>query len=776
MSAKLSFFLEFLSFIAILLPLCSLLWIAAKAAASKKGILSLIFAGAAVIALVFILPPHEDIFTGIDNSAYRLMAESFTEGRPIVGHDTSAEIVPKYLRLYLRYRPLSHLRATRDIVFHVGQKPEDTFTRPFFMPLLPMAAAGSGITSRFPILLGAFWTVLLFLSLKAKLKFPAALAVSLALIFATPFPLWFCRGYFADAAAAFIACAPLLTGEHKSTGNFIISGFLLGLSVSIHPISILITAPIYIYLILSDHHIKNGVALTLSTVAGIIPLVLITKYICQPYGDWSRFANIRAIFSATGEHKALASGALLLVFIAVMAGFAAYNMKIRLALSRLASKIPGTLWTLAAILPAAMSCFIPGELGISARKGFLSLANGFGISGFFALILVFLFVYRANAKSSLKMLLTLLCWTAISFAMIKGIETRAGIWNFRRLAPTAIAIMSVGALGFNYEYFMRLLHLPSKTSAEDTHCKFFQDCNSKPWILAVLTVTTLIFIFNLVRSPRSYFGINDSGASCFREELKSGFSDADLVFFDFHSHSTPFACKLDKPVFGLGNFATARWNWVEKWLASTASTGKTVIATSYAPCMLEDGLVLKPHNGHSAFTANFTTPKSAEFIPAVNTSRKFTISLLDAVPLSAISVTNLVQYKLLDGGPIGIRGNWYEPSRKEGRWSSDNSGIIGPVHPGKIKMTIDAQWFPPSKDWGTQSITVKPPWAGGVSQSITLNENRQTITVFFDGPKKSGTGKYTFSAPKKFSAPFKIGDKKVLVKDLGAVFYSIMIE
>lgn len=771
MSSKLSFILEALSFLALLIPLCGLLWIATKNVTGKNGLRSFIFAAAAVIVLVFILPPHEDIFTGLDNSAYRLMAETFTEGRPIVGTDTSAEIVPENLRLNLRYRPLSNLRATRDIVFQTGQMPEDTGTRPFFMPFLSMAAAGSGIINRFPILLGAVWFTLLFIAVKTKQKTPAALAVCAALILATPFPLWFCRGYFADAAAAFIACIPLLTSNRKSIANSICSGFLLGLSVTIHPISVLIAAPIFIYLVLSSSRIQHGIATVLSAVAGFLPLVFITRYICQPYGDWTRFSNIRQIFSATGEHAALASGAILLILFALVSICAAYNRETRSALSHFAAKIPATLWSLAAILPIALACFIPGDAGAAIKKGFLGFANGFGLSGIFAVCLIFVFVFRANGNNTLKMLLTLICWTAIPFALIKGIEVQAGIWSFRRLAPTAIAIMSVGALAYCPGCLEKIPGISAVFSQNSSKTIGFGSVIK----IGTLIVLIALSLFNVIRSPRSYLGVNDAGASRFRADLQTKFSDADIIFFDYHPHSTPFACKLSKPVFGLGKFATAEWPAVEKWLAGTASTGKTVIATSYLPCQMEDGVILLPHNNLITCEANFSAPKSPAFMPAQKVNNKFTVTLLDVIPLSSAEVTNHVQRKILDGGPIGIRGNWFQKSGKEGMWSRQNCGIIGPVHKGEIKMTIDAQWFPPSDDWKTQALTITPPWADGNPQTIELNADRNTYTVTFEcAVANAFTGNYTITAEKPYS-PATFGQKGY-PEDLGALFYSVKIE
>lgn len=758
MSSQLSLFLEILSLAAFVIPLCGLLWTSTRADTSAQSIKRFLIAALSVVAIVFILPPHEDVLTGLDNSAYRLMAETLSEGRPIVGQDTSAEIVPENLRLNLRYRPQSRLRATRDIVFQTGQKPGNTFTRPFFMPLLSMAASRSGLVNRFPILLGAFWFVFVFLAIKERQKPIAAIAVTGALLISTPFPLWFSRGYFADAAGAFIACTPLLTSRNRSTANSIFSGLLIGLSVSIHPISILIAAPVFIFLIATDCKIKHAAATLLSGIAGILPLIFITRFICHPYGDWTRLSNIKAILLASSEHSALAVGAGILVLLAVAIFIASYNQKIRKALSSYSEKIHPVFLLLASVLPPAILCFVPAALGKPIRKGMLDFFNALGPSGLVSISAILLFTFFKCGKTSLRYLVTLFCWTAIPFILIKGVEVPAGIWSYRRLAPPIIAFISVGALA-----------IPELTRFKELNFKYSKIV--KPVFPVIIL---LILAVNVIVSPQAYFGINDAGAYKFRDQLQTDMSDADIVFFDYHRHSTPYACKLKKPVFGLGQFATGNWPAIEKWLADSASTGNVVIASSYTPCQLEDGVVLKPHNGKTSCTVSLTYPKSKMFLPAVKAEKTISISLLDVIPISDSTVTNLVQHKIMDGGPIGIRGNWFQRSGKDGMWSRENSGIIGPVHPGKITMVIEAQWFPPSDEWEKQVLVITPPWKEP-QERIELQAERKISTVTFDCPaQNTTTGIYTITAEEPYS-PAKFGQNGY-PDDLGALIYSIVIE
>lgn len=764
MSYELSTVLNLLSFLSLVIPLAGLLALSVRSCAGARP-RTFILAAAAVLSLALCLPPHEDIFTGLDNSSYRLMAEALSEGRPLTGPDEAAKLVPEELRSSLMYRPAGS-RPTRDCVFQISRKTSETV--PFFMPGLPMAAAGSRMTARFPLLIGAFWIILLCIRISRGRRPFAALVLSAVLILATPFPLMFSRGYFADVAGAFLACAPLLACGRKSLRNSFFSGFLAGAAISIHPVNILVAAPVIIYLVLSEEKLKHGLTLAASALAGLVPLFLITRYICHPYGDWTRLDNLRAIFASTGEHAALGAGALLLALLLVAAFAMAYCGPVRKRLSALLDRVPAPLWIAAALIPALAAPFC-GNSGAIVRKGFAVFPGGYGISGLAAVVMIALAICFSRRANSLKVLFVLLCWTSVPFALIKGMEVQVGIWSFRRLAPTAIALISAGALCVSShpampaavsDFFSRL-RLPRFVTTAFARNGFLAAC-------------VLLLLASFIRSPLSFIGVNEEGAVRLRDSVQKEIATADVAFFDYFPHSVPFACKSARPVYGLGTFAYSKWPEIEKWLVSTASTGRMVIATSYSPCAVEKGVILKDTAG-GGVRSSLTYPKSPAVIPAKKAEREISLTVMDVVPASRAQaeLADMVQRKVFDGGPMGIRGDWhYVPGRK-GAWSRGNSSVIGPFAPGHVTMTLDVEWFPPSKEFDRQSIYIHTPW-GNNEYAFEMPGGRYTIflRMSYTG-ETAGVGEYRLVAPKPYS-PAMYGQKGY-PDDLGIFVHSVEI-
>ena len=209
-------------------------WSAAKPAV--RVALVLLGLGGATALLAW---PHEDTFAGLDVAAYRQMAHVLADGRGLLDDDAVFAQAPEELRRHFLYRPGG--RLTRDLSFQLSS-PSNPEARPFFMPTLPLAAAGVASwlsPDRFVPLVGALgW--LLVVAVAFGVGGGWGLLVAAALGVMTAWPAWFLRGFYAEAVGAILVASVIAAAVPRPPRGVIagpVAGFLLGLAgISLDPI------------------------------------------------------------------------------------------------------------------------------------------------------------------------------------------------------------------------------------------------------------------------------------------------------------------------------------------------------------------------------------------------------------------------------------------------------------------------------------------------------------------------------------------------------------
>ena len=675
--------------------------------------------------------PHDASFTGLDDMTYRSLAHAFLDGRGFHDSDPVLAQVPETLREnFLLHRGPAG-RPTRDRAFELADwnSPE---TAPFFMPLPSLAAAGLApvlAPERFVPLVGA-----LGLAFVLGAGFCAGggwgLVVAAALVLGTAWPAWFFRGFHAEAVGAALIAGAVVTASVRPLrgGPAAVAGFALGLSVSYHPTLVALAGPVALGLMLERNERKTALGVAAGWVAGILPFWAMTRWVCQPYGDWTRWATLKVIVWGVPEHRAvaLALGALAaFALLALGAGFVpAVRARIRAWDAR------GTPWGWAALAaaPALAIAFAPGAAGAALRSGAWSAWSG--IRWPYGLLLLAgagtILVPRRPLRE--RFWLVALGWAALLFLYVKGVETPVGLWSQRRFLP----IVWVGIAG-----------LAAPLSAAWTGL----GGTKRKALLAALAVAA--GGANLVRWPAAYAVVNDQGATAWTKAVAEELGTNRWVVFDYYAHSVPYAPGLKHRVLGLGESSRPHWPEVADWISTWAKTAEVWVATSWSPTALEDGWRLVPT---FAATGAFPIVKTKGFFPAERGTRHVQNLFARAVPLAPGEPA--VQDKALDGSPIGLRGPW-GPVRNGAAWTRSGSGIVGPVPPpgGRMSFRADGTWTSPAADWPEQVLHVAPPW-GGAPLRLTFAAGDSVAQGEFvrpaDDADRAATGPYVFRAERPY--------------------------
>lgn len=713
-------------------------------AATRRGKSPFLAVALLLGALFFLLRPHEDVLTGLDNMAYRVMAETFLEGREMVQEDAVAALPPGELGDAFMYRPGGRLRPTRDVVFQIDA--EDSATRPFFEPFLPLAAAGSHMPGRFMSLLATLWFAVLLVSCYSKSSGRGAF-VALCYFLATAWPAWFLRGYHAEGAAAILAASVFLSASARPFAaplSFATAAFALALSVSIHPTALLVSAPAALALFPSAKRRPQLLAILAGGLAGILPLVLITRHVCHPYGDWTRPETILSLARAAAEHRVFLLGAAGLALAGAATLLLSFSPGARRRCALLDRKLGPAGWACLALLPPALVLALPLSPVKPVLAGLRSCWTGIGLPCALLWALGVLATVRGaalrdgaarSATSGARLLLALLCWTALAFLLIKGVERHAGLWSQRRFLPTALLLTSLFA---------------SSVADRRLAPSFLWNNRLAPVLLAGCA------LFNLARGPDAYGMINGQGTRRWKESLGKALADAGLVVFDYHPHSVPFASSPGNRVLGIGRHGLGEWPAIESWLSGVAETGTVTVATSWAPSeVLESKASLRAfrpnHGPTNLFSVRYPVLATKGFFPVERRTKTATVALFSLVPNARPG--RLAQDKFLDGSPIGLRGPWGK-TRDGATWTRQGSAVVGPVtNRGTIIVTLDASW-PRHPRLPAQAMTLTPPWGeeGAVSFRVaSRKEGEEPSPVVLELPAPTNaagrTGLYRFSSP-----------------------------
>ena len=746
---------------AAVLPLAALLaWIRPAlapawrraSAAARIGLAALWLLGAGFL----LLRPHDDSFTGLDNMTYRNLARAFLDGRGFHEPDAVLAEVPAELRESFLLHPGPAGRPTRDRIFQLSGW-QSTDTQPFFMPVLSLAAAGLEpllAPERLVPLLGALW-----LALVLAAGFSAGggwgLLAAAALVLGTAWPAWFLRGFFAEGAGAALATGVMAAAAVRPLrgGIAVVAGFALGLAVSFHPTLAVLAGPAALALMLERRDGRTVAGLVIGLLAGVFPFWALTRWVCQPNGDWTRWASLWKMISWIPEIRATALAVGVLAVVALIAIGAGYIPPVRAWLRKGDAKLSPWGWLVVCVAPGLVIAFLPGTAGETLRSG--AAATWSGIRWPYGLLLVAAAagVLSKNRPLRERFWLAALCWVALMFLFIKGVETPVGLWSQRRFLPVALAGIA-------------LLAAPLSDFAAAFAARGRWQAGGVALALAVAGLG------NGWRWPAAYFTVDERGATAWTEAVAERLGTGRRVVFDYYPHSVPYAADLQHRVLGLGEMSWKRWPEVAAWLAPQARTEEVWVATSWSPTALEDGLRLEPV---FAATGVFPVVRTKAFFPAERGVRTVNNVFFRAAPLAPGETA--VQDKRLDGSPIGLRGPWGRV-RNGATWTREGSGIVGPVPAAGAAAVFAAEceWAPPAADWPEQILLVTPPW-GGAPLRLAVTTGVQTVTGRFAQPaddgERTGTGLYVFRAERPYD-PAAYG-LRGYSRDLGVLLRRVII-
>jgi len=699
----------------------------------RWGLVGLWLLGAGFLLLL----PHDDSYTGLDNMTYRHLSYAFLDGRGFHDPDTVLAEVPEALRedFLLSRGPMG--RPTRDRVFELADW-RSVDTQPFFMPTVSLAAAAQApvlTPEQFVPLMGALWLAIILAT-----GFCAGggwgLVVSAALILGTAWPAFFLRGFYSEGVGAMLISSVVAVSAIRPLRGSLaaVAGVALGLSLSYHPTMVILAVPVGLVLMLECRDGRTVAAWTGGMMVGGFLFWALTRWVCQPYGDWTRWDQLEPLIFLVPEHRVIALMVSLIAVISIVALCAGFRPAVRDRLRRLDVLARPWGWLAAYVIPVVLIVILPEGSNDALRKG--ATATWSGIRWPYA-ILFWIgtgLVLRKERPIRERVFLVVLCWAALCFLFIKGVETPVGLWSQRRFLP--VILMGIG-----------LLVAPISAG--------FAALSGKGRKTLVLILALCAGGANMVRWPVAYSMVNEQGAAQWVREVAEQVGPMRWVIFDYYGHSVPYAAGLQHRVLGLGEPSRERWPEVADWIEKLAQTQEVWVVTSWAPCTLEQGVRLE-----SVFQkeGQFPTARAKAFFPTVKSKRTVKNNFMRAVPLSPDAKAS--QTKQLDESPVGLRGPWGRAKDSGGgrmaRWSRQGSGIIGPVPDpgGTVLIQIECAFMGIAPDWQEQTLTVQPPWKGDPA-SVVIREGWQTVEVELTRPSVEmgnlRTGIYALSVERVYS-------------------------
>lgn len=687
-----------------------------------------------LLGAVFLLArPHDDSFTGLDNMTYRQLSHAFLEGRGFHDPDTVLAEVPKELReSFLMHRGPAG-RPTRDRVFSLSGF-LGVETQPFFMPTLPMAAAGQAPVlspERFVPLVGALW-----LGVVLAAGFHAGggwgIAGVGALVLGTAWPAYFLRGFYAEGVGAMMIGAVAAAASVRPLRGFmtVAAGWMLGFSVSYHATMVVLAVPVGLGLLLEGRSLRRAAGWLAGMLAGFSPFWAMTRWVCQPYGDWTRWASLRDLIIRVPEHRAVALAVGMLAVVSALALWTGFHASVRRRLRRLDERMSPWGWLAVCAFPVLAVLGIPGLAGGVLFKGAVAVWSG--IRWPYALL------FAAGAGVVLtrrrpvreRFGLAALGWGAWLFVYIQGVETPVGLWSQRRFLPVVLtgisllaAPMGAGLAAWSRKELLRLAAGAAVVAAGAA---------------------------NLVRWPAAYGCINEKGASAWIRNTAETLGTERWVVFDYYAHSVPYAAGLEHRVLGLGETSHDYWPDVAEWLAGLAARREVWVVSSWSPTALEDGLRLEPV---MSVTGRFPVVRTKAFFPAEGGAREVVHHFMRAVPVAS-GEADAVQDKVLDGSPVGLRGPW-GGIRQGMAWTRQGSGVIGPVpeQGGAVRFEAVCAWNPPEDGWTEQILRVTPPWGGSLLR-LTVPAGKHRVSGILvrgeDDRELPDTGTYVLDVDRPY--------------------------
>ena len=726
-----------------------------------------------ILATALLFRPHEDTFTALDHSGYRLMGRAFAAGRGFHETDAALSRAPRELRN--SFMLLSHMdeRNTRDRSFLVHNLDSCT-TEPFFYPLLPLSAVafnsvvpGDTYDYFVPMVGWLFLGTLLFAGYRLGGGLGAFLGATLFM--GSPVPTWCFRGFYVESiGSTLIGWAALgWLVRREGVWRCFFYGLALGLAVSYHPFFLVVSLPLVALLLLTSS-LRGRFGALVGFCVGLLPLWIMTQYVAAPYGKIS-FGNILFNYHASASHRivtiwGVASALGLLSIMALPAN------RLRNGWNR-TSRIPRVviLLFLSAVsaLPLLLSVYRWQE-GRHVEQGLLELWQGFRWP-FGLLLLALACIAFIRGGNRARALMWVALFSSPVFFYLKGKE-QMGLWSQRRILPLiillAVALLPAGATALR------------RLSQAQWPARYRRPLVSLAFVLIVMAGGA-----NAVRWPAPYQTRVEAGADDFVRDVRARIRDR-LTVFDYYGNSLPFAVDNQTPVVGVGERSVSRWPEIIRWLRARAGKEPVNIVTSYSNPGLEDGFRLVPF-----FEKNpeFDRVNAKTVLPAVARRRKMTLIGLRAEPLGAEDPPPPL-HKIFDGGPLAMRGPWGSMKTplktRDGQhlpaaWTRQDSGVVGPIPPpnGHVRITMRAQSGQPDK---AQNMIMIPPWqAENEAPAVFEVPSADTEIVArlhrtHAGPMDGKTGVYRLRSMTPYN-PAESGIKGYEA-DLGIRVHSIRIE
>ena len=729
-----------------------------------------ILALSSIAVTILLLRPHQDTFTGLDTSCYRLMTQAFNQGRGFHDIDRTLLEIPFQHRrtVLLEYQKWG--RDTRDRSFEIPSL-KNGITQPYFYPTLPLAAAGLETVSRvvsadyFVPLVGIVLFLLLLCTGAALGGIPGILA-ALALLFGTPLPAYLFRGFYAEAVGAALVCIVLLGRSLpvRTTSFRRAAPLLLGLAVCFHPVTLAIALPTLALLLfdttLSRKNIFTGI---IGFVVGLLPLLATTLWICQPYGNIISLAGIRNALAGETVHRLLA--AFVVVFAAVVgSALLASNTRkasIIATFTRFLDKSWGYPVLFAATLcPLAISATLWSGKPL-IQTGMHEYWDGVRVGYGVVLAVGLCAGFRRNAPLIGRIILVLAVLLAPLFFYLKGFE-QMGLWSQRRLIPFSLLLI-VALTPLLADALRALL---SRRGIGPT--------------LLVGAVLLCAGLSNPVRWPSLYYERHEKGADRWVTNFATKLANR-FTFFDYYPYAVPFTVSGRNRVIGLSEYGYDGLPELAKWLAGKATDEQILWVTAFTNPGLEDGVILKEVSHE---TSSFNRLVSKTSLPAEIRPKRVDVRILEAHLIAPGHTATL--HKTFDDGPLALRGPWGRRSNirtsgavLDARWSRQGSGVVGPIPPpGQgVKITLIGD---SARDDGIagQTVLIRAPW-GGPELSLLVGDTLTTVSGILackaDNTRGTATtGIYQIHTEKPYN-PAKEGIRGYPA-DLGVRLHSISIE
>lgn len=709
-----------LAFFATLLVFVPLLFLAGRTIAGTSARTKCALAAVSTSFLLFCcIFRHQDCYRGLDSMMYGNIAKAFRSGVQAVHPDTFFSSVPEDAQqafLYKKRDKPSTKKGSHDKTFVLDS---GNVARPWFMVMhsLVSSALPDGL---FVPLLGTIWLAMLF-AVCCRGTGVGGICVFLVIVFATPYPLWFFRDDFAEVAGSALVASTLLSHSAKALERpweFAVVAFLLGFATAFHRSVFLFALPVAILLFADGKNARNRIAVLAGFAVGISALVLETRFVSAPYGDWTQEGESMELLGRYSTH----------------------------------------------LIPKSLACFLLGFPPAAKSAGILLPA--LFIAGCFA---IFRDKRTGLAWKLLPVVLLLLWFPCINrLGRDEHAGSIVGIWNFRRLFPGVLVPLSLFARplsGLAAGVLSGKRPPPARIPA--------------PWRNAtLLAAAAALCVFSVARNPAAYFAVEGKGSRGIADEVGAELDrlKPDLVVFDYFLHHLPFVFNGRFEVLGIGEGAHADWESAAEWLARVAETQRVVVVSSWTPPPAEKGFSFRET---AKIDREYEGVVSKAFMDATVQKRRIVNTILLAEcrgagePAGASEAQ--VSFSLpFDGGPLGMRGDW-TPAPRGGFWSRPSSGFVGPLpragHP--VEAVLDLSWTPPDPGFPGRDMTIECP---GSSVAFPVGEGRTTNTLVFASNESSegdAIGEYRVSVTPAFD-PGQYGTGG-FPEDLGVVFHSVTL-